>query len=231
MIAFLPTPNAVVARALPQGVPLLRDELLRRTNMFVSQLDPDATPGDPGLFGPSSVTWDVVAHPTQALAGLRGALLQTLSVPVPTAVHSTGAFYDDFMGRVGRTSAYLQAQNLGSMDEVYKTARRVRAMHRVVRGEGEDGTRFDATDLHQTAWVSMTMTDSYLAIAKRFGRGRLRRSQADRFVREQSTHAALLDQRIDLDEIFTDPAQRAALQAGTLDLPLISDGELPTTYV
>lgn len=225
----LPTPNSVVTRALPHGIPLLRDEFLHRTGLFASSLDPDGTPGDPGLFGPSSVTWSMVGHASLALAGLRAALLQTLSVPIPTATHSTGRFYDDFLGRVARTGAFVQAQNLGSMDEVYRSARRVRAMHRTISGTGRDGTRFDATDLHQTAWVSMTLTDSVLVVNERFGRGRLPRPLADEFVRQQSTHAALLDHRVDLDAIFSDPARRAALQAGTLELPLITDGELPTT--
>lgn len=226
----LPTPNAVVTRALPQGLPVLRDEFLHRTGLFASSLDPDATPGDPGLFGPDSVTWSLVGQASQALAGLRAALLQTLSVPVPTATHSTGKFYDDFIGRVGRTGAFVQAQNLGSMDEVFRSARRVRAMHRTVRGTGDDGTEFDATDPHQTAWVSMTLTDSFLVMTERFGRGPVRGAAADEFVRQQSIHAALLDHRVDLDEVFADPDQRAALQTGELPLPLIEEGELPTTW-
>lgn len=228
-LQLLPTPNAVVTWALPQGIPPLRHELLERTGMFASTLDPDATPGDPGLFGPASTTWALVGHASQALAGLRAALLQTLSVPIPTATDSTGKFYEDFLGRVSRTGAFVQAQNLGSMDEVFRSARRVRAMHRTIQGVGADGTRFDATDTHQTAWVSMTLTDSFLVMSERFGRGRMRRAEVDAFVREQSTHAALLDHRLDLDEVFRDPDQRAALQAGTLPLPLIDEGELPTT--
>ncbi|UDY35089.1 oxygenase MpaB family protein [Dermatobacter hominis] len=228
-LTMLPTPNAVVTWALPQGIPLLRDGFLDRTGLFASSLDPDAEAGDPGLFGPDSITWSLVGQASQALAGLRAALLQTLSVPIPTATDSTGKFYEDFLGRVGRTGAFVQAQNLGSMDEVRRSARRVRAMHRTVRGTGRDGTRFDATDTHQTAWVSMTLTDSFLVMTERFGRGRLRREDADAFVKEQSTHAALLDQRVDLDEVFADPDQRAALRAGTLPLPLIDEGELPTT--
>ncbi len=227
---LVPGPNQVAARLLPQGIPLLRDEFLNRTGLFRNALDPDATPGDPGLFGPESATWRVVGHVSVAIAGLRAALLQTLSVPVPTAVDSTGAFYDDFMGRVRRTGAFVQAQNLGSLDEVHRSARRVRAMHRRIRGVGRDGTEFDATDPHQTAWVSVTLTESFLVAAERFGPGRLGRADADEFVRQQSTHAALLDTRVDIDEVFADPDQRAALQAGTLPLPLIEDGELPTTY-
>ena len=72
---LLPTPGEVVGRILPQGIPPLRNELVQRTGMFASTLDPDATPGDPGLFGPDSATWEVVGQPAQALAGLRAALL------------------------------------------------------------------------------------------------------------------------------------------------------------
>jgi len=229
-LRLLPTAGELAVRLLPQGIPPLRDEFLARTGLFRNPLDPDATPGDPGLFGPDSVTWRLVGHVSVAIAGLRAALLQTLSVPVPTAVDSTGAFYDDFLGRVGRTGAFVQAQNLGSMDEVYRSARRVRALHRRIRGVGRDGTEFDATDPHQTAWVSVTLTESFLVAADRFGPGRLGRADADAFVHQQSTHAALLDPRVDLDDVFADPEQRAALQAGTLPLPLITDGELPTTY-
>ncbi len=226
---LVPTPNEVAVRVLPQGIPVLRDEFLARTGLFRNPLDPDATPGDPGLFGPESITWRVVGHVSVALAGLRAALLQTLSLPVPTAVDSTGTFYDDFMGRVGRTGAFVQAQNLGSMDEVYRTARRVRAVHRHIKGVGRGGVPYDATDPHQTAWVSVTLTESFLVATERFGFGRLGRNDADEFVRQQSTHAALLDPRVDLDEVFADPDQRAALQAGSLPLPLIDEGELPTT--
>ena len=216
-------------RAFPGGLPLLRDELVARSGVFRSALDPDGTPGDPGLFGPDSVTWRIVGQPSQSLAGLRAALLQTLSAPIPTAVHTTGAFYEDFLGRVRRTGAFVQQQNLGSVEEVHRSARRVRAMHRHVKGVWDDGVAFDAGDPHQQAWVSMSLTDSMLVVAERFGGGRLRRAESDRFVREQSTHGALLDPRVDLDGIFEDPDRVDALRAGTLPLPLIEEGELPTT--
>lgn len=225
----LPTLSTAASRTFPHGVPFVREQLSARTGLFTSALDPDATPGDPGLFGPDSITWRLVGQPSQTLAGLRAALLQTLSAPIPTATHSTGAFYDDFLGRVRRTGAFVQQQNLGSLAEVHRSARRVRAMHRGVTGTWEDGVEFDASDPHQQAWVSMTLTDSMLVVAQRFGPGRLRRAEADQFVKEQSTHGALLDPRVDLDEIFTDAEQSAALCAGTLPLPLIDEGELPTT--
>lgn len=224
-----PPPAALVARALPSGLPFVRDALVQRTGFGRSALDTHGTPGDPGLFGPESATWQLMGHPSAALAGLRAALLQALSAPIPTATHSTGTFEQDFMGRVNRTGAFVQKQNLGSMDEVFTSARRVRAMHRTVRGTAKDGVAYDAGDAHQQAWVSMTLTDSFLVITERFGTGALSRRRADQFVREQAVHGALLDPRVDLDELFADPAKRAALQAGEWSLPLIAEGELPLT--
>ncbi len=226
---LIPTPATIAARALPGGLPFVRDQLHARYGLFSSALDPDATPGDPGLFGPGSPTWELVGQPSQALAGLRAALLQALSAPIPTATDHTGGFARDFGGRVSRTGAFVQQQNLGSMDEVHRSARRVRAMHRTVKGTARDGLEFDAGDAHQQAWVSMTLTESILVMTERYGTGRLDPARADQFVREQSTHGALLDPRVDLDAIFDDPERRAALRAGELPLPSIEDGRLPTT--
>lgn len=231
MIPLVPTPSSLAARVLPGGVPGLRKELYARTGLFASALDPDATPGDPGLFGPGSPTWEVVGQPAQALAGLRAALLQALAAPVITATDHTGTFASDFAGRVARTGAFVQRQNLGSMEEVFRSARRVRAMHRAVKGTSAEGVEFDASDPHLQTWVSMTLTDSFLVMAERYGGVRLSPARANQFVREQSTHGALLDPRVDLEGIFSDPDQRAALQAGELPLPLIEEGRLPTTLV
>lgn len=226
---LIPTPALFLARALPGGIPGVGDVLRERTGLYRSALDPDAAPGDPGLFGPGSPTWQIVTQPCSLLVGLRAALLQALSAPILTATDVSGAFSNDFGGRVARTGAFVQRQNLGSMDEVYSSARRVRAMHRVVAGTGPCGVEFDAGDPHQQAWVSMTLTDSFLVMVERYGTGPLRTERADRFVAEQSRHGALLDPRVDLDGIFGDPERRAALQAGELPLPMIDEGELPTT--
>src|SRR3546814_15448489 len=88
------------------------------------------------------------------------------------------------------------------MDEVYRSARRVRSMHSVVNGFARDGLDFDADDPHQQAWVSMTLTDSILVMAERYGSGRLSTERADQFVKEQSTHRALPDPRVDLHATF-----------------------------
>src|SRR3546814_17024107 len=102
-------------------------------------------------------------------------------------------------------------------------------MHSVVNGCARDVLDIDASAPHQQACVSMALTDSILVMAERYGSGRLSTERADQFVREQSTHGALLDPRVDLDAIFRDPARRAAPPAGELPLPLNAERSLPTT--
>jgi len=220
---------AAAARVLPSGIPILRRKLLDDLIFYKSGLDDDATPGDPGLFGPGSATWQVMSNAARPLGGTRAGLMQAMLAPVPAAVESTAGFANDLLGRISRTSRFVQQMNLGSIDEVYRGLRRVRAMHRGVQGTSPDGIDFDATDVDLQAWVSMTFTDSLLVANQRFGRRRLDRSEADRFVWEQSLHGALLDERVDLDAIFDDPVRLAAVLSGEELLPSIFDGRLPTT--
>jgi len=220
---------AAAARALPGGIPMLRRQLIDDLVVYKCGLDVDATPGDPGLFGPGSATWQVMSNVARPIGGTRAALLQAMLAPVPAAVESAAGFADDFLGRVSRTTRFIQQMNLGSLNEVYRGLRRVRAMHRPIQGTSPDGIGFDATDVDLQAWVSMTFTDSLLIANQRFGARRLGQPEADRFVWEQSLHGALLDERVDLDAMFDDPARLAAVLSGEELLPSIADGRLPTT--
>ena len=220
---------ALAARAVPGGLPALRRRTLDDIEIYRCGLDPHATPGDPGLFGPDSPTWQVMANVARPIAGSRSAILQAMLAPIPAATDSTGGFARDFLGRVNRTASFVQQMNLGSIDEVYKGLRRVRAVHRQVTGTSPDGVEFDATDVDVQAWVSMTFTESLLVANQRFGARALSGPEADRFVREQSTHGALLDERVDLDAVFDDPRRVAALRAGDEPLPSLADGRLPVT--
>ena len=219
----------LAARTVPSGIPALRHRLIDDLVVFRCGLDEDATPGDPGLFGLDSPTWQVMRNVARPIGGTRAALLQAMLAPVPAAVDSTAGFADDFLGRVNRTAGFVQQMNLGSLDEVYRGLRRVRAMHRHVQGTSPDGIDFDATDVDLQAWVSMTFTDSLLVANQQFGARRLSRCEADRFVWEQSLHGALLDERVDLDAVFTDPARLDAVLSGEEILPSMADGRLPST--
>ncbi|MDP8970986.1 MAG: DUF2236 domain-containing protein [Actinomycetota bacterium] len=191
--------------------------------------DPTADPGDPGLFGPGSASWQVITDPAAIVGGLRALLVQLLHPLAMAGVADHSQFRDDALGRLRRTSAYVTGTALGSTREALALVRRVRLVHRRVRGTTPDGRPYRADDPHLLTWVSVALTSSFLATDRAYARPAATAATADRFVAEQSRVAALLDPRVDLRAIGADPEALHALRAGALPLPMVDDGTLPQT--
>lgn len=218
-----------LARLTPQGVPGLR-AVVRHTlaRMFgPPPFDPQGDPGDPGLTGPGSASWQVIGEPAAIAGGLRGLLLQVAHPLAMAGVHDHSAFRADPLGRLQRTSAYVTTTTFGSTREALRVSRLVRRVHPRVVGTAPDGRAYAAEDPHLLAWVAVALTSSFLAADRRWSPVPVTGDRADAFVAEQSRIAALLDPRVDLEEFERDPDARAALRAGELDLPMLADGTLP----
>lgn len=190
-------------------------------------IDATADPGDPGLTGPESASWRVIGHPAAIVGGIRGLLVQLAHPLAMAGVHDHSAFRTDPLGRLQRTSAWVSATTFGSTDEALAVTRRVRRGHRHVRGVAPDGRRYAAEDPELLGWVSIALTSSFLTAYRLWAPWEL--DAEDAFVAEQSRIAALLDPRVDLDELAFDPQARGQLRTGTLSLPMIEEGNLPTT--
>jgi hypothetical protein len=191
--------------------------------------DPTLAPGDPGLFGPGSASWEVVAEPAAIVGGVRALLVQLLHPLAMAGVADHSAFRDDALGRLHRTSAYVTATTFGSLDEVLAAAWRVRGAHRPVSGTAPDGRRYRAADPRLLAWVGIAFTSSLLVTDRVYAPRPVRGARADDFVAEQSRASALLDPRVDLRAFGSDESARDALRRGEVDLPMITEGLLPLT--
>ncbi len=212
------------------GTPLVRT-LVRRTltGMFgPPPFDPALAPGDPGLTGPDSASWRVIAEPAAIGGGIRGLLLQIAHPHAMAGVHDHSAYRDDPLGRLQRTTAYVTTTAYGSTGEALAVIRRVRGVHRRVVGTAPDGRRYDAADPHLLAWVSVALTSSFLAADRAWSPHPVDTATADDFVAEQSTIAALLDPRVDLEALAADTDALEDLRARRLPLPMIDEGHLPT---
>ncbi|HZD22509.1 MAG TPA: oxygenase MpaB family protein [Acidimicrobiia bacterium] len=148
--------------------------------------------GDPGLCGPGSVSWHVLADPAAFVGGLRSLLIQSAHPEVVAGVADHSRYRDDPFGRLSRTSAYVTATTFGAMPEVERAVANVRRIHRVVKGVSSRGVPYDADDPGYSAWVHNVLTDSFLQAHQRFGGRRLTSVEANRFVREQTRVGALL---------------------------------------
>lgn len=149
-------------------------------------------PGDPGLIGPGSVSWEVLADVTAMVGGIRALLVQTAHPEVVAGVEEHSRYRDDPLGRLGRTSYYVTETTYGATTEVEAAVAFVRRAHRPVHGTSGRGAAYDANDPALAAWVHNVLTDSFLAAFQAYGPRRLSPREADRFVAEQTRVGELL---------------------------------------
>lgn len=191
----------------------------------------DPTDPDAGIFGPDSASWRIIGEPAGIVGGLRALLVQLLHPHAMAGVADHSNFREDPLARLRRTSAYVTTTTYGTADEVLRASTAVRGVHRSVRGTAPDGSAYRADDPHLLAWVSVAFTASMLATDRAYAPHPVDRRTADRFVAEQARAAALLDPRVDLTAMATDPAAWRQLRSDRLDLPMIVEGRLPGDVV
>ncbi|MBW3666212.1 MAG: DUF2236 domain-containing protein [Actinobacteria bacterium] len=148
--------------------------------------------GDPGLLGPGSVSWMVIADSAAFVGGIRGLLVQAAHPEVVAGVGDHSRYREDPLGRLSRTSAYIGATTFGAMPEVEQAIRQVQRIHRPVRGVSSRGVQYTADDPGFSAWVHNALTDSFLSTHLAYGGIPISPSEADRFVVEQTRIGALL---------------------------------------
>ncbi|MGH8946356.1 MAG: oxygenase MpaB family protein, partial [Acidimicrobiia bacterium] len=74
--------------------------------------------GDPGLLGPGSVSWMVIADIATFVGGMRALFIQAAHPEVVAGVGDHSDYREDPLGRLSRTSAYVTAATFGAMPEV-----------------------------------------------------------------------------------------------------------------
>jgi uncharacterized protein (DUF2236 family) len=232
----LPTGEIVPRRApaldTPGSWPLRVPIRATLTRLFgAPPFDPDAHPGDPGLTGPDSASWRIIAEPAAIAGGVRGLILQVAHPLAMAGVHDHSAYRSDPLGRLHRTTAYVTVTTFGACPEVFDVLERVRRIHRHVRGHAPDGRTYDASDPHLLAWVSIALTSSFLAADRHFSPLPVDAATADAFVAEQSYLTALLDPRVDLDALRRDRDAWADLRRRALALPMLDEAAVPMNRV
>lgn len=148
--------------------------------------------GDPGLFGPGSITWELMGDASTFIGGIRALLVQAAHPEVVAGVADHSRYREDPLGRLSRTSNYVTATSYGAMPEVDAAVTAVRRAHARVRGTSHRGVPYAAGDPALAAWVHNSLTDSLLVAAQVFGPRPLATEEADRFVTEQARIGRLL---------------------------------------
>ena len=149
-------------------------------------------PGDPGLFGPGSMTWPVAGDTAVFVGGIRALLIQAAHPEVAAGVAQHSRYRQDPLGRLTRTAAYVTATSFGAMPEVSRAVAIARSRHRPVAGHSDRGLPYDASDPGLSAWVHNTLTDSFLTAYQVYGAQPCPPADADRYVLEQTRVGELL---------------------------------------
>src|SRR5258708_18894880 len=129
------------------------------------------TDSDPGLFGPSSVTWKVLREPLLILGGARALLLQAAHPHVAQGAIDHSSYATDPFGRLMRTTDWAGAVAFVTTAEAEAAAGRVNRMHRKVSGtlprrhgsrKVQAGSTYAAMDADLLLWVHATFVDTLL---------------------------------------------------------------------
>ncbi|MFF4046049.1 oxygenase MpaB family protein [Streptomyces chartreusis] len=164
--------------------------------------------GDPGLFTPNSVTWQMHADPMMWVAGIRALYLQALHPRAVRGVMQNSDFRHDAWGRLLRTANFVGTITYGTTEAAEKDGARVRKIHGMLSAtDPETGERYGVDEPELLLWVHCAEIDSYLQVGRRSG-FRLTDAEADRYIAEQRASARLVG--LDPDAV---PANRAQLAA------------------
>ena len=112
-------------------------------------------PGDPGLFGPGSMTWRVMCDCSTFVGGVRALLVQAAHPEVAAGVSDHSSYRSDPLGRLSRTAAYVTATAYGSLPEVDDAIAIVRRLHGPVSGTSHRGLAYSAAKPEMAAWCTM----------------------------------------------------------------------------
>lgn len=144
--------------------------------------------GDPGLFGPNSMAWEI--HEdfiSMMIGGISSLVLQALHPKVLAGVWDHSTFREDLQGRLGRTAFFIAATTYGSSEMANRAIERVNHIHSKVSGFDELGQPYCATDPQLLSWVNLTETVSFLKASNTYHLRNLTRSQMDQYVSEMKS--------------------------------------------
>ena len=151
-----------------------------------------ATGGDPGYFGPGSVSWRVHREAAVMLGGARALLMHAAHPLVVAGARQTQMYTRDPWARLERTLRLNYMVTFGTKAQADATARHVNAVHADIHGvDSVTGQPYDALDPDLLLWVHTCLVDTAL-VMERLVVGGLDPAGRQRFYEESLVQAELL---------------------------------------
>jgi uncharacterized protein (DUF2236 family) len=133
-------------------------------------------------LGPDSVSWQRASDVRGFLGSGYALLLQVAHPTIGSGVRDHSNFLAEPWQRLLRTLDYVMLTVYGGEDAIEVT-RRLRQMHRSIKGTDPDGTRYHALEPGAYAWVQATLVHTIVRVHEHFGRA-LTPHETERLYRE-----------------------------------------------
>ncbi|RMP24358.1 hypothetical protein ALP72_00342 [Pseudomonas coronafaciens pv. coronafaciens] len=147
----------------------IENQVISLTGLTLGQLDLENPKGDPGLFGPQAVCWEVHGDFTSMLVGgISALMLQALHPLALAGIWDHSSFRQDMLGRLRRTGQFLSGTTYGSTLDANWLIDKVRAIHLNISGTAPDGRPYAASDPELLTWVHVAEVSSFLAAHLRY---------------------------------------------------------------
>src|SRR3954471_7504141 len=118
---------------------------------------------------PRSVAWCYAGDARTMLGAGSALLLQVAHPTVAAGVRDHSNFAEDPWGRLLRTLDFVNLVIYGGPDAAARTGRRLREMHKHIKGVDPDGRRYHALEPEAYAWVHATLAETIVRAHRRFG--------------------------------------------------------------
>jgi uncharacterized protein (DUF2236 family) len=143
-------------------------------------------PGDPGLIGPGSMSWEINGDLASVVLGGVGAIvMEVLHPSVMAGVQDLSSYQEDPHRRGRTTFGYVVTTTFANTTAATRLINAVRRMHGEVNGVRPDGVPYRALDPDLIGWVHTCIPWAVMTAYHRYRRP-LSDGERDRYLREQA---------------------------------------------
>ncbi|WPN29346.1 oxygenase MpaB family protein [Pseudomonas sp. P5_109] len=174
----------------------IETQIMSLTGLSLGKLDLENPKGDPGLFGPDSVSWQVHGDfSSMLIGGISALMLQALHPLALAGVWDHSNFREDMLGRLRRTGQFISGTTFGSRQDADWLIEKVRTIHLQITGTAPDGRPYAASDPQLLTWVHVAEVSNFLAGHLRYRNPHLSPADQDRYYAEIAMIAERLGAR------------------------------------